>query len=186
MIIMHKMTDIALKRQGLSTSSMESLIIALASDNGEIRREAREFLIARGEEALPYLISELTSSKEHHRWEAAKALSEIRHAASAEILVAVLNDQSEDVRWVAAEGLISIGVKSLEPLLRELTFRYNSVEFRTGAAHVLRALSGLEIFDAIRPVLNALRKNTLIDHLPVLAYLAWDSLRRSRMQIAAN
>jgi HEAT repeat protein len=183
MFIMRKMTDIALKRQGLSTSTVESLIAALGSENAEIRREARALIITRGEESLPYLISELSSPKEHDRWEAAKALSAIKHEACTEMLVSALRDQSEDVRWVAAEGLISIGGKSLEPLLRELAFHYNSVEFRVSATHVLHALSNLELYETIRPVLDALHHSTLMDHLPVVAYRAWDQMRRNRGQV---
>ncbi|MFI5252202.1 MAG: HEAT repeat domain-containing protein [Bacteroidota bacterium] len=182
---MRKITDDALKREGVVTSNIESLISSLGNENAEIRREARDLLIAMGEATVPYLISELSSPKEHTRWEAAKALSDMKHHASAEALVSALGDASGDVRWVAGEGLIAIGDKSLEPLLRELAFQYNSVEFRTSATHVLHALSTLEYYATLRPVLAALEKNIMSYSLPVAAYEAWERLRQHRIGIDA-
>ena len=186
MIIMRKMTDYALKKEGVSISSIESLVVSLGNKNPEVRREAREFLIARGNEAVPYLIAELSSPREHGRWEAAKALSEMKHHGSAEALVSALHDESADVRWVAGEGLISLGTKSLEPLLRELAFHYDSVEFRTSATHVLHALSTLTSYDTIRPVLNALHKSIMSYEIPVAAYHAWQEMRDNLSRISST
>ena len=177
---MRNMTDHALKKQGIPISSIAALVDSLGSEDAEVRREARELLAARRGEALPHLITQLASPKEHNRWEAAKTLSVIKHPGSVEALVATLRDRDEDVRWVAAEGLISIGESSLEPLLRELAFRYDSVEFRTGATHILHALSSVEHFEEIRPVLGALQKNILSYELPAAAFKAWVKFRKSQ------
>ena len=87
------------------------------------------------------LIKLLSDDHEQVRWEAAKALSEIRDPRAAEPLVAALEDERFDTRWVAAEGLIALGRASLLPLLRMLATGKDSTWLREGAHHVLEQMS---------------------------------------------
>jgi HEAT repeat protein len=61
-----------------------------------------------------------------------------------------------DVRWLASEGLITIGPPALLPLLRELVKRPDSLWLREGTHHVLRGIDAEDIKRVLKPVLNAL------------------------------
>src|SRR5437879_5314590 len=89
----------------VDASSIDLLIDALASEDIKSRREALGALIRRGTMAVNALVELLKSHNEHVRWEAAKALGKIGGHESAEALVGALDDDSLDVRWLAADGL---------------------------------------------------------------------------------
>ena len=95
------------------------------------------------------------------RWEIAKALSRIGSKKAVHVLVNALEDRDFSVRWIAAEGLITMGPDSLIPLLDALDNKPDSVWLREGAHHVLHDLMGRELIDdetvqCVFPVLDAL------------------------------
>lgn len=137
-------------------SGIDSLIAALRSEDGMVREHARTKLVALGRPAATSLIQLLSDDHEQVRWEAAKALSEIRDPSAAEPLVAALEDQRFGTRWVAAEGLIALGRASLLPLLRRLATGEDSTWLREGAHHVFKQLSNKGFFQDVAPVLAAL------------------------------
>jgi hypothetical protein len=70
--------------------------------------------------------------------------------------VAALDDSTFGVRWLAAEGLVSMGRASLDPLLAELLNRPGSVWLREGAHHVLHDVAKSELRDLLLPIIAAL------------------------------
>jgi hypothetical protein len=87
-----------------------------------------------------------------------RTLADIADARACLDLVAALEDPNFGVRWLAAEGLISIGRNALRPLMKALTKRSGSAWLREGAHHVLHDLAGkdLEVEDLVRPVIAGL------------------------------
>jgi HEAT repeat protein len=121
-----------------------------------VRQEARETLTLIGKQAVRPLIPLLKDMEDDVRWGAAKALADIADARAASNLVATLEDHNFGVRWLAAGGLINIDRDALEPLLKALIKRPESIWLREGAHHVLHDLSKRGLKDLLTPVLAAL------------------------------
>lgn len=90
-------------------TDIASILTQLNSNEGIARQRARERLVKLGASAVPCLIEMLTDPRDHLRWEAAKALSEIGDPKAAPALVQALEDDYCGVRWLAAEALIKLG-----------------------------------------------------------------------------
>jgi HEAT repeat protein len=133
----------------------ESSIADLYSTEGGVRREARETLTFVGRQAVRHWIPLLKGPDAEIRREAPKVLADIADARACLDLVAALEDPDFGVRWLAAEGLISIGRNALRPLMKALTKRSGSAWLREGAHHVLHDLAGkdLEVEDLVRSVI---------------------------------
>jgi HEAT repeat protein len=143
-------------RGATSTATIDGLIRKLASSNGLERRDAREHLVELGGPAVEALIEALKSPHDHARWEAAKALGEMRDPRAAAALVDALQDKESAVRWLAAKGLIALGRSALVPLLRALEYESDSAWMREGARHVLHSLIRDGVAEEAEPVLEAL------------------------------
>ena len=154
------------------------LIAALASPSPVARRKAREALMALGKPAVPSLIQLLSHRKPHVRWEAAKALGGIADPIAALALVNALKDRDGDVRWLAAEGLATLGRDALPPLLAALIDPSNSDWLREGAHHVCHVLVRKRGLGSIlRPLLAALEQSEPETASPLAAYNAQSKLR---------
>jgi len=158
------------------TAAINSLIAALASDDGVLRVHARRSLVAIGEQATGPLVKVLTAPNQWVRWEAAKALGQIGNPSAAQALVGALEDKMFDVRWLAAEGLIAIGRDALIPLLHALLKRSDSPWLREGAHHILHDLVIGNIEEVKRPVLAALEDTEPSIEVPIAAKNALDKL----------
>ncbi len=90
------------------------------------------------------------------RWEAAKALSEMADLSTVEPLLAAMDDEKPEIRWLAAEGLSAIGRAAIGPLLLALVEKADQPHFRAGAHFVLRTLEERGIDGDIALVLDAL------------------------------
>ena len=159
---------------------VDSLVDALASDDGVVRVKARRSLVAMGGQAVGPLVEALRSNKNWVRWEAAKALGQIADPAATQALVAALRDKEFDVRWLAAEGLIRVGPKVAEPLLRELVKHSDSAWVREGAHHVLHDLPAATLKQTLRPVLSALEDVEPSLEVAVAAETALNYLDKTR------
>jgi HEAT repeat protein len=160
---------------------VSGLVAALGDNNGLVRQHAREELVDIGHPAVPSLRAALASPHEQVRWEAAKALSEIATPESAPGLVTALEDREFSVRWIAAEGLVAIGHRSVEPLLEALVARGDRQWLREGAHHVLKTLSKRGgSYEAIAPVLAALEGMEPELVVPPAAKAALNAMRVSR------
>ena len=165
----------------VSSANMDSLITDLGSKDGFIRQSARTALIQIGEPAVEYLIKAFKTESVPTHWEAAKALSLIGDPKSVRSLVQALEDNAFSIRWLAAEGLITVGYCSLAPLLEALVNRSESVRLREGAHHVLHDLVSRHLLDRtsiehIKPVLAALKNSAPASTVPIVAHRALNAL----------
>lgn len=159
-----------------SESEIKSLIAALESDDGLARERARRSLVAIGKPAVAALINALGNAKRTVRWEAAKALGEIKDPQAAPVLVRALEDVGIGVRWLAAEALIGLGRDGLAPLLQALVHHSGSIWLQQGAHHVLRTLSKQDLPKVVEPVLQALEDIEPVIQVPPAAQAALEAL----------
>jgi hypothetical protein len=117
------------------------LVQKLSSHRPGERERARAELVAFGEAAVGGLLDAVATADERGRLEACKALTEIADPAAIPTFIQCLEDDHQDLRWVAAEGLLSIGGPAVEPLLRALVDRAWAYTILDGALHVFRGLS---------------------------------------------
>lgn len=136
---------------------IKSLIAELESEDGIVRVRARKSLVDIGHDAVESVVEKLTSKQEWLRWEAAKTLAQIGDPSATQALIGALHDKMYDVRWLAAEGLIHIGEKVVQPLLEAVIKQPDSLWTREGAHHVLHDLpSSSSLREQLKPVLRAL------------------------------
>jgi HEAT repeat protein len=112
-------------------------IMKLADKDGIIREKARKKLVKIGAPVIDFLAEMETHPKDVARWEAVKALSEIRDPIATPLLVNALEDKDGDVRWLAAEGLAALGKKGVKAVLEAMLTFPDTILLRKGAHHVL-------------------------------------------------
>jgi HEAT repeat protein len=142
-------------------ADVPSLIARLGNRDIKVRERARRDLVHRGEPVVAPLIEALAHPNGNVRWEAAKALGELRDPAAAPALVETLEDRRFDVRWLAAEALIALGSAGVPALLRGLqSAPWDAQWLRQGAHHVLRVLAAQDdlyyLHDPLAQVVAAL------------------------------
>jgi HEAT repeat protein len=163
----------------MTAGTIDSLIHDLADDDWVVRVRARCSLVSLGSEAVEPLSGALASPKQWVRWEAAKALCDIGNPAATNSLLKSLEDKMFDVRWLAAQGLITIGRKTIVPVLQALIEKPDSVWLREGAHHVLHDLARGRLKDVLQPVLTALEDVDASVEVPLVAKTALDALKRT-------
>jgi HEAT repeat protein len=179
----HTVSEVSSTSESQGDQEMvRSLVAQLARKDGLEREAARERLVTIGEAAIAPLIRALKDGREMVRWEAAKALGEIHDAAAARALVESLEDRVFDIRWLAAEGLIAIGHKSLPPLLRALEQRSDSKALQNGAHHVAHALAKDDLKEVLRPLLVALEDVEPSVEVPFAALAVLNTLASAKWQ----
>jgi len=99
-------------------------------------KKAREELVAKGKNIVDFLMELLNNPKHIYRWEALKTMEEIGDPISIPMFIKALEDDESDVRWIAAEGLIKLGMKSIKPLLKTLIEKSGSIFVLAGIHHV--------------------------------------------------
>jgi len=102
--------------------------------------KARKHLVRMGKNVVPLLNGLLSSGNLLLRKEAAKIVSLIADRRSIPLLIELLNDKEFDIRWIAADGLIRIGRRSITPLLKSIRDGKSSLLLNEGAHHVLAGL----------------------------------------------
>lgn len=93
------------------------------------------------------------------RREVIKTLGQIASPVSVPLLVHAMLDGNEGVRWLAAEGLVAVGMQASQPVLEELLANPKSALLRKGAHHYFRAmrdLKGSTRFDELLSALDGL------------------------------
>jgi HEAT repeat protein len=161
-----------------NSDTIEELIKQLSNRDGVERQKARDALVKIGRPAV-LLLSGLVENPNHHvRWEATKALGEIGDPAAAPALVTALNSDEDDIRWLAADGLVSLGLDGVGPLLQELIVNSGSCQLREGAHHVVRELVRRGHKQLLAPILDALSGPAAEDTVPVAAEKALEQLGR--------
>jgi HEAT repeat protein len=155
---------------------IQSLVSDLICPDGFNRLVARRSLAYIGNAAVPDLTQALKSQANLARWEAAKALSQIGDASATQALITAITDKVFDVRWLAAEGLISIGRPALVPLLKEVIKNPESIWLREAAHHILHELNNERVSAVINPILRALQDSDATLQTPLLAQRALNVL----------
>jgi HEAT repeat protein len=134
------------------------LISQFRNKSGLMRKKARIALKLFGHKAVE-LLSELLVDKEKIiRWEAVKTLLEIRDPHSGSLFLLAIKDEEPDVRWVAAEGLISLGKSGVITILEGLISNIDSMNVRKGAHHVLKEFSKNNPSPELNKLLSTLTK----------------------------
>jgi hypothetical protein len=159
-------------------SEIDKLISELSSKEKNTRENARHSLALIGKPAIKPLVEAMLITSRGTHMEIVKALIEMLNPETAPALVKQLENEDPEVRWLASEGLITLGRKALEPLLTALISRPDSLPLRMGGHHVLADLYAGEVHEsettfeplyrlndelrkAIRPVLIAMES---MDH----------------------
>jgi HEAT repeat protein len=173
-----KSKDKATPNSRITESTIKRWITDLASRDGMVRQRARNSLVAVRKPAIVHLAKLTKDRNEQVRWEAAKALGEIADPKAAPPLTCALEDEEFDVRWLAAEGLITLKSKGLPPLLRALLKRPQSVWLREGAHHVLHDLSRTSLRKQVKALMEALEGVEPEIEVPPAAQNLLDSLRK--------
>jgi len=157
-----------------------SLTSALSGEEAPVRERARKELVRYGRDAVDHLRHLLKLPESRVRWEAVKALGEIKGERAVDALVLSLSDEKRDIRWLAAQGLIACGDTALVPLLEELLAHVDSVWVREGAGQVLRGLVDNPHYNIAAPVLDALNSTAAPFEVPVVAYEVLKTIRARR------
>lgn len=113
---------------------------ALDTSNVNQKLRSRKTLVRMGKSILPELHKLSASENVLIRMEAVKILQVIADRRSMYEFIKLLEDQEFDIRWMAAEGLIKIGRRSITPLTEAVRDGENSIVLNEGAHHVLTAL----------------------------------------------
>jgi HEAT repeat protein len=158
---------------------LSKLISALGDDDGLVRQRARLQLEHIGQKSVPALLEALKSQNVRVRWEAVRALGEIRDPKTAAALVDMLTDEEDaGVRWATMETLIHMGRGCLRPLLEKFIKNFDSPWLREGLLHILRTLKD-------RHALND-RENILFEELDKQAIPGFESGWTSQQAWAAE
>jgi len=104
------------------------------------KHNARVILVKMGKSIIPSIHKLLFSKDVRIRMEAAKVIELISDKRSIPYLIVLLDDPIFDIRWIAAEGLVRIGRKSIRPLLRSICSTKSSLFLDKSAHHVLGRL----------------------------------------------
>ena len=105
--------NINLIAEEYSMDKMRNYIRDIGSPNGLRRQHARLAMVAIGEPAIDILAVLSIHPRWVIRWEAVKALSQMKNAVTAPLLINALEDEHDSVRWVASYGLIALGKQGL-------------------------------------------------------------------------
>jgi HEAT repeat protein len=157
---------------GEPNSSPEQLIQKLSSPRVAERERARTELVAMGRITVPALIAACERGDNHGRLEAGKALTEIADPAAIPTFLRCLEDEQQDLRWVAAEGLSNIGGPAVEPLLLALIDRAAAHTILDGAVHALRGLARRMTEPILEPVFAAVHAPEPGVSVPLAAEMA--------------
>jgi len=163
--------------ESAEATRVEALIEDLANQDVSAREKARAEMLKAGGEAVDPLSRAMGDPRPEVRWEVARVLAELQSPAALLALVAALEDEDGSVRWVAADGLISLGRDALRPVLEGLLDRSGSRLFREGAHRVLRHQISGEMHEVAAPVLAALEHSGAEAAVPLAAEDGLDRLR---------
>jgi HEAT repeat protein len=146
---------------------------SLDTKNSVKKLAARSTLVRLGKTIIPQLHELLDSKNGLLRMEAAKIVELIADRRSIPILIRLLDDKEFEIRWIAAEGLIKFGRRSILPLLKSVRDGESSYFHNKGAHHVLNGLLNESEKEKLRPLLFSLDdSNELGETAPVEASIA--------------
>lgn len=137
--------------------NLANLVIELLDiKNFKVKMEARDTLLSMGKSIIPQMDKLLSANNELLRLEVAKIVELIADQQAIPVLIKLLNDPEFDIRWIAAEGLIKIGRKSIVPILKIIRDGEGSFFLNKGAHHVLQSLLSEKEKKVLMPLLLSL------------------------------
>lgn len=119
-----------------------AILIAELIDDSDYKKkhDARKTLVKMGKTIIPDIHKLLNSNSVLIRKEAAKVVQLIADLRSVPKLIILLDDTDFDIRWIASEGLIRIGRKSITPLLKAICVGKSSLFLDRRAHQILSKL----------------------------------------------
>jgi hypothetical protein len=127
------------------------------------------------------LIEALKQKNDNVRREAVRALSEIGGTEVAPALIKTLEDEEFDIRWLAAERVIGLGVSGLKPLLQALIDHGDSPLLLEGAHHVMHDMAKGGLRKYLGPVLGSLEGVEPAVKAPIAAFHALEMLKEAKI-----
>ncbi len=138
-----------------------------------IKLTARNDLVRIGKSVIPKMHKLLESENYLLRLEAARVVELIADIRSIPVLINLLDDTVFEIRWIAAEGLIKIGRRSICPLLKSIRDGKSSFFFNRAARHALLNLVNENEKEKLMPLLLSLGNyHYLSETAPVQASIA--------------
>ncbi len=149
----------------------------LNSPSSKIKLTARSTLVEMGKTIIPQLHRLLSTQNWQLRMEAVKVAELIADRKSIPYFINLLNDKEFEIRWIAAEGLIKIGRRSILPVLKSVRDGKSDYLHNKGVHHVLLGLLNKNEKEKVMPLLLSLEEtNELGETAPVEASAAIKSL----------
>lgn len=124
----------------LPGDTLKLVMELLMPEDYTLKHNARLTLVKMGKKIIPQLHKQLSSSNGLLRKEVAKVVEMVGDRRSIPYLITLLDDPDFDIRWIAAEGLIKIGRKSIIPILKSIRGGKSSLLLDKKAHHVLDSL----------------------------------------------
>lgn len=159
--------------------TIDSLMHDLRNESELVRVIARRLLIVLKDKAIPVLVDGLKNSNHLVKEESVKALAKMQNPATADALIAALEDEIFDVRWLAGEGLIALRLHALGPLFYALINKPDSIWLREGIHRALHGIYRESPASLIKPVLTALENSESQLKAPLAAEAALKVLKES-------
>ena len=157
--------------------------VSLDTKNAVKKLAARSTLVRMGKTIIPQLHKLLASKNDLLREEIAKTVELIADRRSVPLLIGLLDDTVFDIRWIAAEGLIKIGRRSILPLLKSVRDGESSFLHNKGAHHVLLSLLNKNEKDKLTSLLQSLdNAQELGETAPVEASVAIKTIFKRKGQ----
>jgi HEAT repeat protein len=153
----------------VSAEKIKESIENLTSKDGVRRQKARHELVAIGPATIEHLADLVGHPKDNIRWEVIKVLSQIKDPKAAPFLVGALEDESDGIRWLAAEGLVSLHRQGLVAVLHAMSESKISVFLRVGAHHVVKSIAEQYDFEGKDELLAILENNAAALEIPVIS-----------------
>jgi hypothetical protein len=149
-------TEIEKALNSLPDNLAELIKGSLDINNSGKKLSARSDLVRMGKSIIPQMHKLLESENRLLRMEAVKIVELIADRKSIPILINLLDDKEFEIRWIAAEGLIKIGRRSILPLLKSIRDGKSSFLHNKGAHHVLVGLLNKNEKDILISLLRSL------------------------------
>ena len=120
------------------------------------KMDSKETCLRLNSSVIMQIDKTISARNELLKHEIATTVNLIADKKSIPALISLLKDPEFDVRWIAAEGLIKIGRRSIVPLLKSIRDEESSYFLNKGAHHILQSLISERERRAIEPLLFSL------------------------------
>lgn len=146
----------ALGRTG-DPAAVTPLLDALRGADEQMGSQIFSSLVRLGHDAVPALLKAATSNSAWIRWQAIRALGEIRDRRALPVLVRALGDRDHSVAWMAAKSLVQFGKPAVAPVLRLLTTAEMTPWLAETASYVLQHQRDPKLKPYLEPVIQSMR-----------------------------